>query len=134
MASYNHVVLVGNLTRDPELKFLPSGTALCEFAIAVNRRWTDAKTSEKKEEVSFFDCVVWAKGAEIFAKYMTKGKPCLIDGELRQERWEDKDGGKRSRVKINVQNFQFLGGKRDEDGPPSAGAPPADDFDSDIPF
>jgi single-strand DNA-binding protein len=120
MASYNHVVLLGNLTRDPELKFLPSGTAVCEFSIAVNRRWTDKTTNEKKEEVSFFDCVCWGKGGETFAKYMTKGKPCLIDGELRQERWEDKDGGKRSRVKVNVQGFQFLGGKRDDDSAPAS--------------
>lgn len=114
MSSFNRVILVGNLTRDPELRNIPSGTAVCEASIAVNRKWS--KDGEKKEEVSFFDIVVWAKGAEIFAQYMKKGKPVLVEGYLKQERWE-KDGEKKSRIRIHVENFQFLndgGGKREE--------------------
>ena len=112
MPSFNRVILCGNLTRDPELKYLPSGTSVCEFAIAVNKKWT-GKDGEKKEEVSFFDCVVWDKRGETFAKYMTKGRPVLIEGELRQERWTDKEDQKRSRIRITVSQFTFLGSKDD---------------------
>jgi len=113
MASFNLVVLVGNLTRDPETRFLPSGTQICEASIAINEKWT--KDGEKHEKVHFFDLVIWAKAAETFAKYMAKGRPVLIHGKLVQDRWE-KDGEKKSRVRVHVDNFQFLGdgGKREE--------------------
>ena len=133
MPSYNHVVLVGNLTRDPELRYTPGGTAVCDFTVAVNEKWT-SKDGEKKESVSFIDCTVWQKDAEIFAKYMKKGRPVLVDGKLKQETWTDeKTDQKRSRIKVQVQNFQFLGSK-DGGGKPSVdeedGGPPPED----IPF
>lgn len=133
MPSYNHVVLAGNITRDPELRYTPGGTAVCDFTIAVNEKWTD-KNGEKKESVSFIDCTVWQKGAEIFAQYMKKGRPVLVDGKLKQETWTDeKSGQKRSRLKVTVNNFQFLGSKEgSSSGPPESdeGGPPPED----IPF
>lgn len=122
MSSFNKVIMMGNLTRDPELKYLPSGMAVCELAIAVNRSWTP-KGGEKKEEVSFFDCVAWGKTGEVIAEHMKKGRPILFEGSLRQERWETATGEKRSRVKINIDRFSFVGGKRDDasyGGPPPA--------------
>ena len=111
MASYNRSILVGNLTKDPETKFLPSGQAVCNMSIAVNERWT--KDGEKKEYVSFFDIVAWGKLAELCAQYLKKGRPVLVEGKLRQERWE-KEGSKRSKVVITAENVQFLGGREEE--------------------
>lgn len=117
MPSYNHVTLMGNLCKDPELRYLPSGVAVCDLTIAVNRRWTDKQTNQKKEEVSFIDAVVWARAAEVIAEHLKKGNPILVDGELRQERWQDKNGGgNRSKIKVHVKSFQFVGGKRDDQG------------------
>jgi single-strand DNA-binding protein len=131
MPSYNHVTLMGNLTRDPELRYTPGGTAVCDLGLAVNRRWTDKNTNEKKEEVSFLDCVVWARGAEVIAQYCKKGSSILVDGELRQERWQDKESGaNRSKIKVHIKSFQFVGGKKDNGAQQGGGdAPPAD-----IPF
>jgi len=129
VASYSHVVIVGNLTRDPELRHTPQGTAVCDISVAVNRKWTTSG-GERKEEVSYFDCVAWAKAAEMAAKYLAKGRPVLIDGELRQERWE-KDGAKHSRVKVHVGRIQFLGapkGASSEEAPQEANAAGGDDF------
>lgn len=133
MSSYNHVTLMGNATRDPELRYTPGGTAVCDLSIAVNRRWTDKQTNEKKEEVSFIDCIIWARAAEVVAEYIKKGSPILVDGELRQERWQDKESGKnRSKIKVHVKSFQFVGGKK-EDGGGSEG-PEAPNQNQDIPF
>lgn len=128
MPSFSQAVIVGNLTRDPELRYTPGGAAVCEFTLAVNRRWT--KDGEKKEEVSFLDCVAWQKAAETIAEYMKKGRPMLVSGDIRQERWTDKSEQKRSRVKIHVNQFQFLGdsGKREE------AAAPAETGSDDVPF
>jgi single-strand DNA-binding protein len=113
MPSVNVVVLAGHLTRDPELRHTPNGAAVCDFSLAINRRWTDSG-GEKKEDVSFIDCVAWAKTAELVADYLKKGSAALVEGELRQERWEDKQGGgQRSRIKVNVSRVQFLGKKDD---------------------
>lgn len=125
MSSFNRVILMGNLTRDPELKYIPSGTALCEFSLAVNRRWKD-KDGNSKDEVSYLDCIAWARSAEVIAEHLRKGRPILVEGELRQERWTDNGGGNRSRVRINVERFQFIGPKGGEsDGPPPAAEPAA---------
>jgi single-strand DNA-binding protein len=124
MASYNKVLLMGNLTRDPELRYTPSGTAICEFGIAVNESWTPKGGGEKKEKVHFFNCVAWAKTAEIVAQYFKKGKPIFIEGKLSFEQWQDPTGGKRSTVKVTVERFQFIGGKRDDE---SFGGPPSDE-------
>ncbi|RPJ12102.1 MAG: single-stranded DNA-binding protein [Deltaproteobacteria bacterium] len=137
MVSFNRSILAGNLTRDPELKNLPSGAALCEFTLAVNRKWKDKNSGQMKEEVSFIDCVSWGKAAEVITQYVKKGNPLLVEGSLRQERWEQQDGQKRSRVRVNVENFQFLGSKKDGDsGQGSGAAAPAaeEQVPDDIPF
>lgn len=105
--NYNKIILAGNLTRDPQLSYLPSQTAVVEFGIAVNRKWT-GKDGEKKEEVCFVDCRAFGKVAETLNKYLTKGKPVLVDGRLSFESWMAQDGTKRSRHRVVVENFQFL--------------------------
>ena len=132
MASYNKVILVGNLTRSPETKFLPSGTGLCEFGLAVNDKYT-AKDGTKKEDVLFIDCVIFGKQAETFQKYMAKGKPVLVEGRLKFQSWQAKDGTKRSKHVLNVDRFVFLGeGKPAAPATESNFAPPDDN--ENIPF
>jgi single-strand DNA-binding protein len=135
MANYNRVILMGNLTRDPELRYTPNGSAVASFSIAVNRRYK--VDNEKREETSFFDIVFFGKPAEIIAEYMKKGRPLLVEGRLQQRRWETDDGQKRSKVEVVGENFQFMGG-RDQDKTRSAASEGTDDppefDDSDIPF
>ncbi len=120
MANYNKVILVGNLTRDPQLSYLPNQTPVCEFSLAVNRRWRGTD-GEQREETCFIDCRCYGKQAETFNQYMSKGRPVLIEGRLQLDRWESQDGQKRSKHRISVQNFQFLGqGGRDQSSSPSA--------------
>src|SRR3954471_14187497 len=120
MANYNKIILVGNLTRDPQLKYLPSQMAVCDFGLAVNHKFK-TKTGEDREEVLFIDCSCFGKGAEIINQYCTKGKQLLVEGRLKYDTWEDKQGGgKRSKHSVVVDNFQFLGGPRDSAG---GGAP-----------
>jgi len=106
MASFNKTILLGNLTRDPQLSYLPSQMAVCEFGLAVNRRWT-GKDGQKKEEVCFIDCRLFDKQAETFDQYMSKGKSVLVEGRLTQNTWE-KDGQKRSKHLVTVERFQFM--------------------------
>ncbi len=108
MANYNKVILVGNITRDPQLKYLPSQTAVCEFGLAINHRWRSAD-GEQKEDTCFIDCQVFGKQAETFNQYMTKGRSVLVEGRLQLDRWESQDGQKRSKHRVFVQSFQFLG-------------------------
>jgi single-strand DNA-binding protein len=130
MPSFNRAILAGNLTRDPELRYLNSGSGVCEFAIAINRKWKD-KAGATQEEVSFFDCVAWARTGEVIAEYFKKGKPILIEGRLQQDRWEDKSTGQnRSRVRIVVDRFEFLGGKEES----AAGGAPPQDSQEEVPF
>ncbi|MDH5656133.1 MAG: single-stranded DNA-binding protein [Spirochaetia bacterium] len=103
----NQVMLIGRLTRDPELKQVGSGTSLCRFSIANNRNYT--QNGERKEEVSFFNCVAWGKQAEIITRYCSKGKQVAIEGRLKQNTWEDKDGKKQSTVDVVVNQLQMLG-------------------------
>ena len=139
MPSYNKIILMGNLTRDPLLSYLPSETPVCEFGLAVNRRWK--KDGQDMEEVCFVDCRIYGKQAETFNQYMEKGKPVLVEGRLQFDRWE-KDGQKRSKHRVNVQSFQFIGGRDDgQQAQPRASAPPSQDTplppapdDDDIPF
>lgn len=135
MPSYNRVILMGHLTRDPELRALPSGTSLAQCGIAVNKRWKD-KSGADKEEVCFIDFTVWGTQADTFVKYMRKGSAVLIDGDLRQETWEAKDGGKRSKHVVNVSHFFFVGGKSDKaDAPGWKTDAPIDEVKGDdIPF
>ena len=124
MANVNKVILIGNLTRDVELKQLPSGNPVAQIGLAINREWKD-KDGEKKEEVTFVDCEAWGKTAEIMAKYLAKGKPVFIDGRLKLDSWE-KDGEKRSKIKVVVESFQFLGsGKGGSDLDPAPAEKPA---------
>lgn len=113
--NYNRVILAGNLTRDPELKYLPNNTALCEFGLAINRKWRDAN-GNAKEDVCFVDCAVFGKQAETFNQYMSKGRPVLVEGRLKFDSWEGKDGSKRSKLSVTVESFQFGGDKRGENG------------------
>ena len=111
MASFNKVILLGNLTRDPQLKYLPSQTAVAEFGLAVNRKFK-TQAGEDREEVTFVDCTAFAKQGELINQYFTKGKPIFIEGRLKFDSWEDKQGGgKRSKLTVVVENFQFVGGR-----------------------
>lgn len=123
MASFNKVILVGNLTRDPEVRYTPGGMAVCDISLAVNSNWTDKKTNERKEEVTFIDVTLWGRTAEIAGEYLTKGRPVLIEGRLQQDRWDDKETGqKRSKLKVVAEGMQLLGG-RSEGGGGGGGAP-----------
>lgn len=111
MASFNKVLLMGNLTRDPQLKFTPSNMAVCEFGIACNRKFKSAQ-GEDREEVTFVDITAWGKTGELINQYFTKGKPIFIEGRLKLDQWEDKQGGgKRSKLSVVCENFQFIGGR-----------------------
>ena len=111
MANLNSVYLIGNLTRDPELKHLPNGTAVCDIGIAINRTWND-DSGAKKEETTFVDVTFWGKTAETVSKYCGKGDPIFIEGRLTVESWVDKDSGQnRSKMKVTGEGFQFLKGK-----------------------
>lgn len=120
MASFNKVILMGNLTRDPQLRYLPSNMAVCEFGLATNRKWRD-KDGNMKEEVCFIDVEAFARSAETINQYMTKGKPILIEGHLKLDSWTGQDGQKRSKHRVVVDSFQFVGGRGDQAGP--GGAP-----------
>jgi single-strand DNA-binding protein len=108
MANLNKVMLIGNLTRDPELKHTPGGQPVCEFGLAVNRKYR-TKEGEDREETTFVDCEAWGKQAEVLKQYMSKGKPVFLEGRLKLDTWEDKEGGKRSKMRVVIENFQFLG-------------------------
>lgn len=109
MPNYNKIILAGNLTRDPQLAYLPSNTPVTEIGLAVNRDYTTAD-GQKREETLFIDAVAFGKAAEILAQYMTKGRPLLIDGRLKLETWTDQEGRQRSKHKVIIENFTFLGG------------------------
>src|SRR6185369_14188233 len=109
MASFNKVILVGNLTRDPELRYTPKGTAIAKIGLAVNRVWTN-EAGEKKEEVTFVDVDVFGRTAENVGQYMRKGRPILIEGRLKLDQWDDKaTGAKRSKLGVVAETVQFLG-------------------------
>ena len=132
MASFNKVILVGNLTRDPELRYTPKGMAIAKLGLAVNRVWK-TETGENKEEVTFIDIDAFGKQAETIGQYLKKGRPILIEGRLRLDQWDDKQTGqKRSKLGVVLEGFQFLdSGNRSEAGaeasrrPAPAAAPPA---------
>lgn len=107
MASYNKVLLMGNLTRDVELRQIPSGQSVAKIGLAVNRRWRDAN-GEDREEVTYVDCEAWGKQAEVMAKYLAKGRPVFVEGRLKLDQWEDKEGNKQSKMRVVVEAFQFI--------------------------
>ncbi len=120
MANYNKVILLGNLTRDPQLNQTPSGVNVCEFGLAVNHSWRD-RDGNKREEVCFVDASIFGRGAEIFQQYMAKGRQALIEGRLRYDQWTTPEGQKRSRHRVMVDNFQFVGGQGGGGRPADAG-------------
>jgi single-strand DNA-binding protein len=163
MASLNKVMLIGNLTRDPELRVTPKGTAICQFGLAVNRQFKD-ESGATRDETTFVDIEAWGKQGETVAKFCTKGKPLFVEGRLKLDTWDDKTSGqKRSKMKIVLENFQFLGGREGGEGggasraagssagdegvdqtierhtpPPRVNTkptpPPQDNIDEDVPF
>ena len=141
MASYNKVILLGNLTRDPQLSYTPSQTAVVDFGLATNRRWTGQDGSQR-EETCFVDCRAFGKRAENINKYCTKGRPLLVEGRLTFESWQSQDGSRRSRLRVTVENFQFVsagqqggGGSPDvNQGVPESGSEGPLGPSDDIPF
>jgi len=108
MASFNKVILIGNLTRDPELKYTPKGTAVAKIGLAVNRSWK-SETGEAREEVTFIDVDAFGRQAEVIGQYLKKGRPLMVEGRLRLDQWDDKTTGqKRSRLGVVLESFQFL--------------------------
>ena len=144
MASFNKVILLGNLTRDPEVRYTPKGSAVCDIGIAVNRVYT-TDAGERREEVTYVDVVLWARLAEIAGEYLKKGRPVFIEGRLQMDTWDDKQTGqKRSRLRVVGESMQLLGGRsagagevsgetRQTSAPPKPSAPVEPDEDE-IPF
>lgn len=133
MANLNKVMLIGNLTRDPSMRYTPNNTAVCNIGIAVNRRYT--ANGEKKEETTFIDAEAWGASAEAINKYLRKGRAIFVEGRLKLDTWQDKDGSNRSKLKVVVESFQFIDGKQQSSRAPLAGADAHEPVDeSDIPF
>lgn len=150
MASFNKVILLGNLTRDPEVRYTPKGTAVTELGMAVNRVYT-AENGEKREETTFVDVTLWGRTAEIAGEYLKKGRPVFIEGRLQLDTWDDKQSGqKRSKLKVVGEGLQLLGAPRGSGGgggdaegggqrssrpaPPPRAAAPSEPDDDEIPF
>ena len=153
MASFNKVILLGNLTRDPEVRYTPKGTAVTDLGLAVNRTYT-ADNGEKREEVTFVDVTFWGRTAEVAGEYLKKGRPVFVEGRLQLDSWDDKTSGqKRTKLKVIGENMQMLGAPRggggsgggDEEGsgaprsssrpaPPPKAAAPSEADDDEIPF
>ncbi len=122
MASFNRVILVGNLTRDPEVKYTTGGTAVAEIGLAVSRQWFDQKSNERKEETTFVDVTLWGRQAEVAGEYLAKGRPVLIEGRLQLDSWEDKQTGqKRSKLRVVGEQMQMLGSRGEGGGPGGGG-------------
>ena len=134
MSSFNKAILMGNLTRDPEMRYTPKGTAVGKIGIAINRRYKDAEGNQL-EETTFVDVDVFGKQAETIGKYMRKGRPIMIEGRLKLDEWEDqKTGQKRSKLGVVCERFNFVGGK-DENQEPTSEAPKKSPIDDDdVPF
>jgi single-strand DNA-binding protein len=116
MANFNKVILAGNLTRDPEMRYTPKGTAIASFGLAVNRRWK-TETGETKEEVTFVDIDAFGRQAEVVCQYMKKGNPFLVEGRLKLDQWEDKNTHqKQSKLKVVLEGFSFIGSNRSNEG------------------
>jgi len=121
MASYNKIILVGNLTRDPQLRYLPSQMAVVDFGLAVNHKFK-TKDGESREEVCFIDCSAFGRSAEVINQYCHKGKPLLVEGRLKLDNWDDKQtGAKRSKHTVVIENFQLLGGAPGQGGQAGGG-------------
>lgn len=125
MASFNRVILMGNLTRDPQVRYIPSGSAVAEIGMAVNRSWYDKQTNSRKEEVTFVDVTLWGRDAEVAGEYLSKGRPVLIEGRLALDQWDDKaTGQKRSKLKVVAERLQLIGGRGEAKGGGETAAEP----------
>lgn len=113
MPNYNKVLLMGNLTRDPELRYTPNNTPVVNIGLAVNRRWRD-QNGESRDETTFVDCEGWSRTAEVINQYLRKGRPIFIEGRLKLDQWQDKEGNNRSKLKIVIDNFQFVDSRGDQ--------------------
>ena len=146
MSSFNRVILMGNLTRDPELRQTQSGTSICRFSVAVNRSFS-SQDGSVRDETCFVDIDSFGRTAENISKYFSKGKPILVEGRLRQDSWEDKQGQKRTKLVVVLERFEFVGSRGDSQNydnsdyaPSPARAPrpqqpaPQDDLEDDVPF
>ena len=139
--SFNKIILVGNLGRDPELRYTPQGTPVCSFTVATNEKRKD-KAGEAQDFTTWFRVTLWGRQAETASQYLTKGRPVYIEGRLRLEEWTDRDGKQRYTLEVHATDMQFIGGGRGDDAPYSGGkAAPADRApaeadlsDDDIPF
>ena len=117
MASFNKVILLGNLTRDPQVRYTPSGTAVAEIGLAVNRNWFDKQTNSRREETTFVDVTFWGREAEVAGEYLAKGRPVLIEGRLQLDTWDDKTTGqKRSKLRVVCERMQMLGSRGEGGG------------------
>lgn len=130
MASLNKVLLIGNLTKDPELRYTPQGTAVVNLRLAVNRKWKD-KAGEQKEEVCFITAVAWDKQAEVCNQYLRKGAPLFVEGRLQSRSWDDASGQKRSVIEVRAERVQFLGQPQGAQG--SRGPAASNEMSSEIP-
>jgi len=125
MAAFNKVILLGNLTRDPEVRYTTGGTAVCDITLAINHSYTDKRSNERREDVSFIDVTLWGRTAEIAGEYLAKGRPVLVEGRLQQDKWDDKETGqKRSKLKVVADSMQLLGGRGEGGGGQAPGGPP----------
>jgi len=122
MANLNRVHLIGNLTRDPEVRYTPKGTAVADIGLAINRSWK-SDDDEKKEEVTFVDVTLWGRVAEVAQEYLKKGRPVVIEGRLHRDTWEDQSGQKRTKLKVIGESLQLLGGRAESEG--GSGPPPS---------
>ncbi|HLU47950.1 MAG TPA: single-stranded DNA-binding protein [Planctomycetota bacterium] len=113
MANYNKVLLMGNITRDPELRYTPQGTAVCDLGIAVNREFGGGEGGDRRKETTFVDVTVWARRAEVICQYFKKGDPIFIEGRLTMESWENQEGQRRTKLKVTLESFEFLSSGRD---------------------
>lgn len=113
MANYNKVMLMGNLTRDPELRYTANGTAVCNVGIAINRQYRNKEGATTKE-TTFVDCEAFGRTAEVMNEYLSKGRPVFIEGRLKLDQWQDKDGRNRSKLRVVVESFQFIDSNPDE--------------------
>jgi single-strand DNA-binding protein len=143
--SFNKIILVGNLGRDPELRYTPQGTPVCSFSLATNEKRKDRTTGENQDLTTWFRVTLWGRQAETASQYLTRGRPVYIEGRLRVEEWTDRDGKPRHTLEVHATDMQFIGGGRSEEGgaPPAraaaaaqgdAGPEPTDLSDDDVPF
>lgn len=133
MRGFNKGIIAGNLTRDPELRYTPSKTAVTDLSVAINRQWTD-NSGKLQEEVDYIDVTVWGKQAESCAEYLSKGSPVLVEGRITQDRWQADDGTNRSKIKITAQAVNFLPSGNIEPREDMDTAEANEETDNDIPF